>query len=115
MISARRLIPNSPGHGFGPFPGQERVGNEAVVSTWLVAGVQNLAKQLVFGVTRSDFAVRCGGIMTPYDRNHLVASRLTRRSNGRALEESRPNKPCHATRNRPAIAHQPQSLARVRA
>ena len=115
MIAARRLIPNSPGHGFGPVPGQDRVGKEATVSTWLVAGVQNLAKQLVFGVTRSDFAVRCCGVMEPYDRIHLVASRLTRSSSGRALDEARPNKPCHATRNRPAIAHQTQSLTRVRA
>jgi len=115
MIATRRLIPNSPGHGFGPFPGQERVGNEATVSTWLVAGVQNLAKQLVFGVTRSDFAVRCGGVMKPFDRIHFIASRLRCSSNGRALDESRPNKPCHATRNRFAIAPQPPEMARVRA
>ena len=115
MIATRRLIPNSQGHGCGPFPGQERVGNEATVSTWLVAGVQNLAKQLVFGVTRSIFVVRCGGVMEPFDRNHSIASRLTRRSIGRALDEARPNKPCHATRNRFAIAHQHPDLARVRA
>ena len=127
MTAARRLIPSSSGHGFGPVSGRDRVGNEATVSTWLVAGVQNppskclkswggrLTKQSVILVTRSHFAVRCGGAMKTLDRNHLVASCPTRRSNGRALQEALPNKPCHATRNRFAIAHQTQSLARVRA
>ena len=127
MNAARRLIPSSTSHGFGPVSGRERVGNEATVSTWLVAGVQNPAsncleawdgrftRQLVIPVTRSNFAGRCGGVMKPYDRSHWIASRLSRRSNGRALDEARPNKSCHATRNRFAIAHQPQSLARVRA
>ena len=111
----RRLIPNSPGHGFGPVPGQDRVGNEATVSTWLVAGSGMVTKQLVFGVTRSNLAVRCGGVMKRIDRSHFLASCLRCSSSGRALEESRPNKPCHATRNRFAIAPQHPGLARVRA
>ena len=115
MIAARRLIPSSHGHGFGLVSGRERVGNEATVSTWFQAGDGLVTKQLVFGVTRFNFAARCGGVMSLSDRIHLFASRLQGNSNRRALEEARPNKSCHATRNRFAIATQPPGLARVRA
>jgi hypothetical protein len=92
MTPARRLIPNSPGHGFRPVSGRERVGNEAAVLTWFQAGDGLVAKQLVFGVTRSDFAGRCDGVIKTYDRTPRIASRLTGRPIGRALEEAGPNK-----------------------
>ena len=92
MTPARRLIPNSPGHGFRPVSGRERVGNDAAVSTWFPAGDGLVTKQLVFGVTRLEFAGTADDVMKPYDRTPRIASRLTRRSIGRALEEAGPNK-----------------------
>ena len=128
MTIVRRLNPNSPGHGFWPVSGRERVGNEATVSTWFVAGLQNvgfnsleardgwLADESLITVTDSSLPDRFGGVMMKFDRSHWIARRLSPRSNGRALEEAKkPNKPCHATRNRFAIAHQTLSFARVRA
>ena len=127
MTAHRRLIPSSPGHVFWPVSGRERVGNEARVSTWLVAGMQNVAPYClearngrltstsVIPVTRFNFAGSREGEMKPHASTLQIASLLSSRSNRRALQEAWPNKPCHATRNRFAVAHQPQSLARVRA
>jgi hypothetical protein len=92
MTAGRRLIPNSPGHGFGLVSGRERVGNEAVVSTWNPAGDGLVTKQLVFGVTRSEFGGTAGRVMKPYDPPPRIASRRSRRSNRWALERSRSNK-----------------------
>ena len=92
MIAARRLNPNSPGHGFGPVSGRERAGNDATVSTWLRAGDRLVTKQFVFGVTRLELGGTAEGVMKPYDRTPRIASRLTRRSMGRAVDDARPNK-----------------------
>ena len=115
MTAARRLIPSSSGHGSNLVLGRERVGNEAMrvrrdtnqkkevsgreqagneaaVSTWFPAADGLVTKQLVFSMTRSEFGGTAEGVMKPYDRTPRIASRLTRRSNGRALHEARPNK-----------------------
>ena len=70
----------------------ERVGNEATVSTRLAAGDGLVTSKLVFGVTRSDFDGTADHVMKPYDPPPRTASRLSRRSNRRALDGSRSNK-----------------------
>jgi hypothetical protein len=71
----------------------ERVGNEATVSTRLAAGDGLVTKQLVFGVTRSEFVGTAVRVMKPFDPPPRIASRRSRRSNRWALERSRSNKP----------------------
>ena len=93
MTAVRRLIPNSPGHGFGLVSGRERVGNEAMVSTWNPAGGGLVTNKLVFCVTRPDFVGTAGHVMKPFDPPPRIASRRSRRSNRWALERSRSNKP----------------------
>ena len=92
MTAVRHMIPNSPGHGFGLVSGRERVGNEAVVSTWNPAGGGLVTSKLAFGVTRSEFGATGDVVMKPYDPPPRIASHRSRRSNRRALDGSRSNK-----------------------
>jgi hypothetical protein len=67
--------------GFNLVCGHERVGNEAVVSTWNLAGDGLVTKQLAFDVTRSEFVGQkkngkrmAGRGMEPCTKvNHFIA------------------------------------------
>jgi hypothetical protein len=62
-----------------------------------------VTKQLIFGVTRSEFFGAADGVMKPYDPMDRIASRLSRRSSGWATCGSRSNNPSLLTSDPPRV------------
>ena len=104
IVSGRESVGNG---GTVPVSGRESVGSDGTVP---VSGRERVDSDgTVLNSGQQCLATRTGGFaVTPF--NFVIDENMQP-----AAENKKSNKPCHATRNRLAIAHQFQSLARVRA